>query len=82
MILFRHLKEFLVNEKWPRGSNALFICLVSKTDSLQQLRDFRPISLVGCVYKIVSNILSIRLKMVINKVIDAWQSTFLKERGI
>jgi len=34
--------------------------------------------LVGCLYKIVSKILSLRLKKVISKVIDHRQSSFLK----
>ena len=45
----------MVNTKWPRGSNASFIFFIPKTNNLQQLSD-RPISLVGCVYKIVSKI--------------------------
>jgi len=76
------VKDFLVNIKWPWGSNASFICLIPKTDNPQQFRDFRPISLVGCVYKIVLKILSIRLKKVINKVIDAKQYSFLEGRGL
>jgi len=76
------VKDLLVNGKWPRGSNASFICLIPKTNNLQQLRDFRPISLVGCVYKIILKILSIRVKKVINKVIDARKYVFLKEWGL
>ena len=34
--------------------------------------------MVGCLYKIVSKILSLRLKKVISKVIDHRQSSFLK----
>ena len=48
---------------------------------MQQLSYFRLISLVGCVYKIVSKIFSVKLKKVFNKVIDARQSTFLEGRG-
>jgi len=70
------------NGKWPRGSNASFICLIPKSDNPQQLSDYKLISLVGCVYKIVSKVLAIRLKKVINKVIDIRQSTFLKGWGL
>jgi len=63
-------------------NNASFICLIPKNDNLQQLSDYKPISLVGCVCKIFSKILSIRLKKVISKVIDIRQSAFLEGRGI
>jgi len=36
----------------------------------QALNDFRPISLIGCVYKIVAKILANRLKKVLPDVID------------
>ena len=72
----------MVNGRWPRGTNASFICLIPKNDNPQHLSEYRPISLVGCVYKIVSKILSIRLKKVISKVIDIRQSAFLEGRGI
>jgi len=46
------------------------------------LCDFRPISLVGCLYKIISKLLSLRLKKVISKFIDLRQSAFLEGRRI
>jgi len=42
----------------------------------------RPISLVGCMYKIISKALSLRLKKMIGKVIDVRQSAFLEGRGL
>ena len=48
----------------------------------QSLCDFRPISLVGCLYKIISKLLSLRLKNVMSKIIDSRQSAFLAGRGI
>jgi len=76
------VKDFADTGKWPRGSNASFLCLIPKVENPQQLGEFRPISLVGCLYKIISKALSLRLKKVIGKVIDARQSTFLEGRGL
>ena len=76
------VNDFMVKGKWPSGSNASFICLIPKTDNSQQLSNYRPISLVGCVYKMVSKILAIRLKKVISKVINVRQSAFLEGRGL
>jgi len=47
----------------------------------ETLGDFKSISLVGCMYKIISKFLSLRLKKVLCKVIDSRQSTFLEGRG-
>jgi len=72
------VNKFADRGSWPRGSNASFICLVPKIDNPQHLSDFRPISLVGCLYKIVSKVLSLRLKKVISKFINTRQSAFLE----
>ncbi|XP_057447160.1 uncharacterized protein LOC130738983 [Lotus japonicus] len=44
--------DFFRMGKWPRGSNCSFISLIPKVDSPQSLNEFRPISLVGCMYKV------------------------------
>ncbi|XP_071694498.1 uncharacterized protein [Rutidosis leptorrhynchoides] len=46
------------------------------------LSDFRPISLIGSLYKIVAKILSNRLKRVLPRLVGSEQSAFLKERYI
>jgi len=66
----------------PRGYNASFITLIPKSDNPQVLDKYRPIPLVGCIYKTLSKVLSIRVKKVIDKGIDVLQSTFLSQRGI
>jgi hypothetical protein len=65
-----------------RGINSTFIALIPKVDNPQRLNDFQPISLVGCLYKILSKVLANRLRMVIRRVISETQSTFVKERQI
>ena len=62
--------------------NSSFLCLIPKVENPQQLGEFRPISLVGCLYKIISKVLSLRMKKVIGKVIDVRQSTFIEGRGL
>ena len=82
MDIMAAVKDFEVNGKWPRGSNVYFLCLIPKVENPQQFAEFRPISPVGCLYKIISKALSLRLKKVISKVIDFKQSAFLKGRGL
>lgn len=47
-----------------------------------KLNDCRPISLVGCVYKIISKLLAERLKKVIHKLVNRQQMAFIKGRQI
>jgi len=66
----------------PRGCNASFVSLVPKKVNPSFLNEYRPISLVGCVYKVISKILANRLKRVLSKVIDNHQIAFLSGKGM
>ena len=46
------------------------------------MKDFRPISLIGGVYKIIAKVLANRLKEVIGDVISESQNAFVKNRQI
>ncbi|XP_057425987.1 secreted RxLR effector protein 78-like [Lotus japonicus] len=72
--------EFWQRGVWPKGSNASFIALIPKVDAPQNLNDFRPISLIGCMYKVISKLLAIRLKKVMGKLISEQQFAFLGGR--
>jgi len=76
------LNYFQETKKFSKGCNASFISLVPKNGNLISLDNFKPISLVGCVYKIISKGLTNRLKIVLSQVINSSQSNFLKERDI
>ncbi|GAU31392.1 hypothetical protein TSUD_19380 [Trifolium subterraneum] len=65
-----------------KGINSTFIALIPKIDSLQRLNDFRPISLVGSLYKILAKVLANRLRLVIDSVISESQTAFVKDRQI
>ncbi|PNX67320.1 cysteine-rich receptor-like protein kinase, partial [Trifolium pratense] len=55
---------------------------IPKVDSPQRLNDFRPISLVGSLYKILAKVLANRLRLVIGSVISETQTAFVKDRQI
>lgn len=42
------------------------------------MKDYRPISLVGNIYKIISKVLSIRLAKVMNETISTSQNAFVE----
>jgi len=58
------IQDFHRNDKLTKGIKTTFIALIPKVESSQHLNDFRPISLVGCLYKVLSKVLANCLKMV------------------
>ncbi|GJS61197.1 cysteine-rich receptor-like protein kinase [Tanacetum coccineum] len=65
-----------------KGCNSSFITLIPKTDDPLVIDDFRPISLIGCQYKIIAKILANRLALVIPSVVGEVQMAFIKGRQI
>ncbi|GJS13544.1 putative RNA-directed DNA polymerase, eukaryota, reverse transcriptase zinc-binding domain protein [Tanacetum coccineum] len=60
------------------GCNPSFIVLIPKKKDPIGFSDYRPISLIGCVYKVISKLLATRLAKVINSVIGPNQSAFIE----
>ena len=46
------------------------------------MKDFRPISLVGSLYKLIAKVLANRLKKVMNGLVNPGQNSFVKGRQI
>ncbi|GAU43105.1 hypothetical protein TSUD_373000 [Trifolium subterraneum] len=80
--IMRFMVEFHRNGKLAKGINSTFITLIPKVDSPHSLNDFRPISLVGSLYKILAKVLANRLRMVVGRVIFESQTAFVKDRQI
>jgi len=78
----RFFAEFYVNASFPKGSNYSFIALIPKLKDPQSISDFRPISLIGCVYKVIAKLLANRLRKVLTHLIDERQSAFVKDRQL
>ena len=68
--------------RFEKSLNASFISLILKIPGAVELKDFRPINLVGGIYKIIAKVLANRLKTVLNKVISKSQNAFIKGRQI
>lgn len=78
----RMSKYFERNGKLSRGCNSSFISLTAKSKDPIHFGDFRPIRLIGYLYKIIAKLLSIRLKRVIGSIIDEVQSAYVVGRNI
>ncbi|GJT68519.1 putative RNA-directed DNA polymerase [Tanacetum coccineum] len=67
---------------FARGCNPSFTVLIPKKGDPIEISDFRPISLIGCVYKVLAKLLSSRLEKVIHKIIGPNQTAFIAGRQI
>nr|GEX60977.1 RNA-directed DNA polymerase, eukaryota [Tanacetum cinerariifolium] len=73
---------FFESGNFPMGSNASFIALIPKVTDAKFVTDFRPISLIGCVYKVVTKILANRLATAITDLVSETQYAFGSNRQI
>jgi len=74
----RFFVDFHRNGKLTKGVNSTFIALIPKVESPQRLSDYRPISLVGCMYKVLAKVIANRLREVISYVVSDSQSAFVR----
>lgn len=58
------------------------LCLIPKGGDLDFLRNWRPITMLNLVYKIISKLLANRLKPLMGLLIDSQQSGFIAGRSI
>ena len=76
------LDEFFSLGSFDSKLNKSFITLIPKCAMPTCLNDYRPISLVGSMYKILAKVLANRLRSVINEVIGPNQFSFVKGKQI
>nr|GEZ46489.1 RNA-directed DNA polymerase, eukaryota, reverse transcriptase zinc-binding domain protein [Tanacetum cinerariifolium] len=76
------MNHFYNNGFCHKGGNSSFIALIPKTQSAKLVKDFRPISLIGSLYKIITKLLANRLVTVIGNLVNDVQSAFIANRQI
>ena len=79
MVVFRH---FFAYGQFEKSLDATFVTLIPKKHAANEIRDFRPITLVGRVYKIIAKVLANRLRLVMGDIISASQNAFVRDRQI
>nr|GEZ00866.1 RNA-directed DNA polymerase, eukaryota [Tanacetum cinerariifolium] len=73
---------FFKHGYFASGCNSSFVTLIPKTADPKMVSEFRPIRLIGSLYKVVTKILATRLANVISDLISNVQTTFLPNRQI
>jgi hypothetical protein len=80
--LMNFFHNFHEHETFVKSLNATFITLIPKKLGQLETRDFRPISLIGSVYKILARVLASRLQPIVGTLISNSQNTFIGGRQI
>ena len=75
-------KEFFYKKYFAKSLNTTFLVLIPKKGGVEDLRDFRPISLLGGLYKLLAKVLANKLKKVLGKVVSVDQNAFVRSRRI
>ncbi|XP_074278036.1 uncharacterized protein LOC141601639 [Silene latifolia] len=76
------VRRFFEEGRCPDELNITWVTLIPKVECAVELSDFRPISMVGCVYKVISKILAERLRSLLPGLIGETQSAFVQQRQI
>lgn len=76
------MEDFFRNGKIVNGLNPSIISLIPKRIAPQGIEDYRSISLIGGIYKILSKLLAGRLAKVMDAIISVNQSAFLAGQNI
>ena len=76
------IKYFHEIGTFTKSLNATFLTLIPKKATAVEVKDFRPISLVGGMYKIFAKLLASWLKLVLHKIISPSQNAFVQGRQI
>jgi len=74
--------SFFRTGRLPKGINTTYVTLLSKTVEPIEFKDFRPISMIHGIYKIIAKVLASRLKTVMQDIIRINQSTFIADHNI
>jgi hypothetical protein len=74
--------DFFMGNVSLQAINNSFITLVPKVNTSMNLNEFRPISLINCVVKIITKMLGERLQSVIIPMVHQNQYGFIKSRTI
>nr|GEX61569.1 RNA-directed DNA polymerase, eukaryota, reverse transcriptase zinc-binding domain protein [Tanacetum cinerariifolium] len=73
---------FFHQGSFPKGGNYSFIILIPKTLNANIVKDYRPITLIRSMYKIISKIMANRLVVVLGGLVNEIQLAFVADKQI
>lgn len=82
MDVVKAVQEFFEIGELMLELNATNITLILKVDNPSKVSQFCPISLCNVIYKLISKIMTKRMKLVLLKIISPFQLAFVPGRAI
>ena len=79
---YAYIQNFFSTGTLHISFNTTWVTLILKKKGPLEVTDFRPISLVGSLYKVIAKNLSNRLKVVLPSLIGESQTVFVADRQI
>ncbi|XP_016172899.1 uncharacterized protein LOC107615337 [Arachis ipaensis] len=74
--------KFFQSSRLPADANVTWVVLAPKFTGAKEIKDLWPISMVGCVYNVISKVLVRRMRAVMPGLVGETQSAFVKGRKI
>ena len=78
----RFMLDFFDFGTIPPEINTTWVALIPKGEGAIEMKDFRLISMVGCLYKVIAKLLSRCLKHVMEDIVGETQFAFVSDRQI
>ncbi|GFZ18132.1 hypothetical protein Acr_26g0014010 [Actinidia rufa] len=75
-------EQFHAEGVFEKSLNAAFIVLILKKNGAVDIGDYRPISLIGCIYKVLAKVLARRIAKVMDRLITENHNAFVGRRQI
>ncbi|KAJ9535674.1 hypothetical protein OSB04_un001171 [Centaurea solstitialis] len=76
------IHNFFYSGRMTKEINHTLLCMIPKVPNASRISDFRPISCCTVLYKIISKIISDRIKPYLTHIVDSTQSAFIPGRRI
>jgi hypothetical protein len=80
--LLQMVEDSRIKGKISKSLNSTFLVLIPKENNSISFNDYRPISLCNLIYKVISKVISNRMKPFLERSLSAEQLGFLKGRRI
>lgn len=74
------IKDYWENPWKIRDINATFLALIPKTDSVCNMKQFRPIGLCNIAYKTITKLISSRIRDSLQRLVGPAQCSFIPKR--
>ncbi|CAL1408297.1 unnamed protein product [Linum trigynum] len=74
--------SFFATSRMLRSFNHTWLTLIPKVETVENMRQLRPISLCQFVYKVITKIMAERLACILSQIISEGQNAFIRERQI